>query len=238
MQAELFPAPTRQILMIKDWPKDDQPLQKLVQSGTTGLSDAELVAILLRTGHRPTDQTALDIARRLIMQYGGLHHLAGRETSELCRVTGITQTKATHLLTAIELGKRVNTPVMERIAFGSSSDVAEYYLPRLRDRKQEVFKVVLLDARNKLIKEVTVSEGSLTASIVHPREVFKPAIIESAAAVIFVHNHPSGDPVPSNDDLKITAQLVEAGRLLDIRVLDHIIIGNQTFTSLASKGLI
>ena len=238
MQAELFPVPTRQVLMIKDWPKDDQPLQKLVQSGTTGLSDAELIAILLRTGHKPTDQTALDIARRLIMQYRGLHHLAGRETSELCHVTGITQTKATQLLAAIELGKRVNTPVMERVEFGSSSDVAKYYIPRMRDRKQEVFKVVLLDARNKLIKEVTVSEGSLTASIVHPREVYRAAIIECAASVIFVHNHPSGSPEPSQDDLKITTQLVEAGRFIDIRVLDHIIVGNRTFTSLASKGLI
>jgi len=238
MQAEMFPVGPRQVLTIKDWPKEDQPLWKLAQSGTSGLSDAELIAILLRTGHRPTEQTALDIARRLIMQYGGLHHLAGREVNELCRVTGITQTKATHLLTAIELGKRVNTPVMEQVAFGSSSDVAEYYLPRLRDRKQEVFKVILLDARNKLIKEVTVSEGSLTASIVHPREVYRAAIIESAASVIFVHNHPSGSAEPSQDDLKITAQLVEAGRFIDIRVLDHIIIGNRTFTSLASKGLI
>ena len=237
MQAEMFPVWPRQVLMIKDWPKDDQPLQKLAQSGTSGLSDAELIAILLRTGHRPTDQTALDIARQLIMQYGGLHQLAGRATSELCRVTGITQTKANHILAAIELGKRVNTPVMERVAFGSSGDVAEYYMPRMRDRKQEVFKVVLLDARNKLIKEVTVSEGSLTASIVHPREVFKPAIIESAASVIFVHNHPSGDATPSQDDLKITTQLVEAGRFIDIRVLDHIIVGGDSFTSLASKGL-
>ena len=108
----------------------------------------------------------------------------------------------------------------------------------MRDLKHEVFKVLLLDARNKLIREITISEGSLTSSIVHPREVFRPAIIEAAASIICVHNHPSGDPTPSQDDLKITTQLVETGRIVDIRVLDHIIVGHRTFTSLASQGYV
>lgn len=228
----------RSIVTIKEWPEDDRPREKLIKCGTSVLSDAELLAILLRTGDAATGRNALDIARDLLKRFGGLRNVAGREVRELCEVSGIGPVKAAQVKAAVEVGRRLEGPDVDRVAFGSSTDVANYFLPRLRDLKKEVFKVLLLDARNKLIKEVTISEGSLTASIVHPREVFKPAILESAAAVIFVHNHPSGDPTPSQDDLKITAQLVEAGRMIDIRVLDHIIVGHRTFTSLASKGLI
>lgn len=228
----------RSVIAIKDWPSDDRPRERLVKYGAGVLSDAELVAILLRTGDAATGRNALDIARDLLHHFGGLRDLASREIRELCTVQGIGQVKAAQVIAAIEIGRRLEAPDIERIAFGSSTDVADYYLPRLRDMRKEMFVVLLLDARNKLIKEAIVSEGSLTASIVHPREVFKPAILESAASVIFLHNHPSGDPTPSQDDLKITAQLVEAGRMIDIRVLDHIILGNRTFTSLASKGLI
>ncbi|MBI4550919.1 MAG: DNA repair protein RadC [Candidatus Latescibacteria bacterium] len=228
----------KSIITIKDWPEDDRPREKLIKCGPGTLSDAELLAILLRTGDAATGRNALDIARDLLKRFGGLRHAAGREISELCEVPGIGPVKAAQVKAAVEVGRRLEAPDVERVAFGSSAEVANYFIPRLRDLKKEVFKVVLLDARNKLIKEMTVSEGSLTASIVHPREVFKPAILESAAAVIFVHNHPSGDPTPSQDDLKITTQLVEAGRMIDIRVLDHIIVGHRTFTSLASKGLI
>jgi DNA repair protein RadC len=225
-------------LAIRDWPKDDQPVEKLVHLGPDSLSDTELLAILIRTGHKPTGQNPLDIARRIVMHFQGLHALASREIPEIARITGMSQRKAAQVLAAIELGRRVNTPTPDRIAFGSSVDVGRYYVPKLQHRKQEVFKVLLLDARNRLIKEATVSEGSLTASIVHPREVFKPAVIESAASVIVLHNHPSGDPTPSQDDLRITAQLVEAGKILDIRVLDHVIVGHDDFVSMAGKGLI
>lgn len=223
---------------IRDWPREDQPVERLLMHGPGILSTTELVAILLQPAHRKADHNALDLAREIILTFSGAHELAGREAGELCRLPGMNRMKAAVIKAALELGKRASTPDIERVAFGSSTDVANYYMPRLRDLKQEIFKVILLDARNQLIKEVTVSEGSLTASIVHPREVFKQAIIESSASVIFIHNHPSGDPTPSNDDLKITAQLVEAGRMIDIRVLDHIIIGHTTFTSLASKGLL
>lgn len=229
---------SRSVVAIKDWPQDDRPRERLVKYGARTLSDAELVAILLRTGDSSAGRNALDIARELLQRFGGLRNLASRDVRELCSVQGIGLVKAAQVAAAIELGRRLEAPDIERVAFGSSTDVAHYFLPRLRDLRKEVFLVLLLDARNKLIKEVTVSEGSLTASIVHPREVFKPAILESAASVIFIHNHPSGDPTPSQDDLKITAQLVEAGRMIDIRVLDHIILGHRTFTSLASKGLI
>jgi len=155
-----------------------------------------------------------------------------------CSIKGVGQVKAAQVVAAIEVGRRLEASDIERVAFGSSSEVAQLYMPRLRDHRKEVFMVLLLDARNRLINEATVSEGSLTASIVHPREVFKPAILESAASVLFLHNHPSGDPTPSQEDLNITRQLVEAGRMIDIRVLDHIIVGDHTFTSLAGKGLI
>ena len=223
---------------IRDWPREDQPVERLLMHGPGILSTTELVAILLQPAHRKADQNALELAREIILTFSGAHELAGRDAGELCRLPGMNRMKAAVLKAAVELGKRISTPDIERVAFGSSTDVAQYYLPRLRDLKHEIFKVLLLDARNQLIKDVTVSEGSLTASIVHPREVFKQAVIESAASVIFIHNHPSGDPTPSNDDLNITAQLVSAGRMIDIRVLDHIIIGNSTFTSLASKGMI
>lgn len=223
---------------IKDWPKDDQPQEKLRHQGLTVLSDAELLALLLRTGHAATGQNALDLARALLIRFGGLCHLAGREVCEFCVVPGIGPVKAAQILAAIELGKRLDTPDPDRIAFGSSTEVANYFIPRMRDLKKEVFKVLLLDARNKLIKEVTVSEGSLTASLAHPRETFRAAILECAASVIVVHNHPSSCVEPSQEDLAITKQLMDAGKLIDIRVLDHIIVGHRTFTSFASKGLI
>ena len=224
-------------LAIRDWPKDDQPDEKLKRWGVQNLSDAELLALLLRTGNGSLGMNILDVARQFLVQCGGLHALSGREFRELSQIAGIGQTKAMQILCAVELSKRIQTPKIEEVAFNSSAEVANYFMPRLRDLKKEIFIVILLDARNKLIKVETVSEGSLTASIVHPREVFKPAILESAASVIFIHNHPSGDPTPSQDDLKVTNQLVEVGRLMDIRVLDHVIVGSRNFTSLAGKGL-
>lgn len=219
---------------IKDWPDEDKPRERLFKFGVHTLSDAELVAILLRTDD--ATRNALDMARVLLRQFGGLRRLAGREVQELCAIRGVGPVKTAQLAAAVEIGRRLEAPDIDRVSFTSSADVSRYFSPRLRDLKKEVFLVLLLDARNRLIRAVTVSEGSLTASIVHPREVFKPAILESAAAVLFLHNHPSGDPTPSQDDLKITTQLVEAGRMIDIRVLDHIIIAHKGYVSLAGKG--
>ncbi|MBT5874337.1 MAG: DNA repair protein RadC [Candidatus Latescibacteria bacterium] len=228
----------RSQLGIKDWSEQDRPRERLLRFGAMSLTDSELLAILLRTGDATTGRNALDIARDLLNHFGGLRQMSTRDSQELCAIRGVGQVKASQMAAAIEIGRRLEAPDIDRIAFGSSTEVAQYYIPRFRDHRKEVFIVLLLDARNRLINEVTVSEGSLTASIVHPREVYKPAILESAASVIFMHNHPSGDPTPSQDDLKVTRQLVEAGRMIDIRVLDHIILGNTDFTSLAGKGLI
>ena len=238
MQNDLFRPLLQPVRMIRDFPDDDQPLNKLMRSGAASLTDAELLSILIRTGNRSTGENALDLARSLLTWFGGLAKIPGREWAELKAVPGIGKAKAAALVVAFELSKRIESGTQERVNFSSSTDVAQYFIPRMRDLKKEQFVVLLLDARNRLIKSVIVSEGSLTASIVHPREIYRPAILESAASVIFLHNHPSGDPTPSEDDLRITTQLVEAGRFLDIRVLDHIVLGHSTFTSLAGKGLI
>ena len=208
----------------------EDPQARLHCLGPQNLSDTELLALALGSD-------AID-TRSLLDEYGGLRGIVVRETAELSSQPGVGADKANQLRAIGEISRRLEAPDPERISFSSSTDVAEYFLPLFAHTRTEVFTVLMLDARNRLIKEQRVSEGSLTASIVHPREVFKMAIIESAASVIFLHNHPSGDPMPSQDDLKITRQLVEAGRLIDIRVLDHIILGFKKFTSLASKGMI
>ena len=179
-----------------------------------------------------------DDAHEVLDRVGGLRHLATADLEVLVAMPGVGPVTAERLLAAVELGRRLEAQDIDQKAFVSSTDVARYFMPRLRDLRKEIFMVLMLDARNCLIRGVTVSVGSLTASIVHPREVFKPAILSSAASVIFVHNHPSGDPTPSQDDLKVTAQLVDAGAMMDIKVLDHIIIGRKSWTSLVGKGLI
>ena len=159
--------------------------------------------------------------------------------SELCSVKGIGPAKAAQVKASLDIGRRLMAQGEGRqAAFRTSADVTSFYIPMMRGMKKEVFKCVLLDARNRIQREVTVSEGSLTGSIVHPREVFSPAIRDSAAAVLFVHNHPSGDPTPSQEDIQITKQLVEAGKILGIRVLDHVVIGEDRSLSFADEGLL
>ena len=223
------------MMMIRDLPVE-QPQERMQCFGAGHLSDCELLAMVIRKG---TDGlSALDVSRNLLIQFGGLRGIVGREATELSGVPGIGPTKANQIQAIAEISRRLEAPDPEKISFGSSTDVAQYYMPLFAHVRHEVFTVLMLDARNRLIREQRVSEGSLTASVVHPREVFRLAIIESAASVIFLHNHPSGDPTPSQDDLRITTQLVDAGRLIDIRVLDHIILGYKQFTSLATKGII
>lgn len=173
----------------------------------------------------------------LLQQLDGLQGLSNRSVEELCRISGVGPAKAAQLKAAIELGKRVlATPLSSGTKIASSADLFHHYYPLLRDLRHEVFKVVLLDAKHAIIREATVSEGSLTVSIVHPREVFNLAVRESAAAVIFVHNHPSGDPSPSEEDRVLTTRLVAAGELLGIQVLDHLVIGDGRYTSFADQG--
>jgi len=220
---------------ISHWPENERPRERLFRAGPEALSDAELLAILLRVGRR--ESSAVEVARDLLQHLGGLQGLANRGLDELCGVAGIGPAKAAQVQAGIELGKRaLAAPLSTGTRIGSSQALFNHYYPLLRDLRHEVFKVVLLDAKHTIIRDATVSEGSLTLSIVHPREVFNLAVRESAAAVIFLHNHPSGDPQPSTEDRELTARLVAAGNLLGIRVLDHLVIGDRAYVSFADRG--
>lgn len=179
----------------------------------------------------------MQVAMELLQQLGGLQGLAHRGIDELCRVPGVGPAKAAQVKAAIELGKRVlSAPLSTGMRISSSADLFKHYYPLLRDLRREVFKIILLDAKHVVIRDATVSEGSLTLSIVHPREVFSLAIREASAAVIFLHNHPSGDPQPSTEDRELTSRLVAAGELLGIHVLDHLVIGDGRYVSFADQG--
>ena len=223
---------------IKDWPVADRPREKLLSTGPATLSDSELLALILRTGHSGSGSSALDLARQLLNRFGGLRAMASAVTAELYAVPGIGPAKAAEILALGELARRfAATPLSPGTRFTSSREVFAHFHERLRDRKKEVFLTLLLDSKNRVLREIQVSEGSLNASIVHPREVFQPVIRESAAAVLFVHNHPSGDPAPSREDLELTSRLRDAGAMMGVRVLDHIIIGSDRYVSLADRGL-
>ncbi|NIQ38537.1 MAG: DNA repair protein RadC [Proteobacteria bacterium] len=219
---------------IPEWPEDERPREKLVQFGPENISDAELLAILLRIGNR--EQSAIDLARYLIREAGGLEGIDGRGVSELCQIKGIGPAKAAQLKAALEIGKRLlSTDGRKRKKIISSQDVYRVLSPHLRRRKREAFKVIFLTRRNTIIGEKTLFEGSLTESLINPREIVKSALAHSAAGVIFVHNHPSGDPSPSPEDQTITDQLTRACTLVNIRVVDHIIIGDGGYYSFADE---
>ncbi len=225
------------MLKIKDWPKEERPRERLLKNGSESLSDAQLLAILLRTGSHKGD--ALQLAIYLLKKFSPLPQLLQATVSELCAVKGVGPAKAAQLKAALELGRRSLTiPLFEGAIFSKSHHVFQHFAPLFRNAKKEYFKVLLLDQKNKLIRDLTISEGSLTATVVHPREVFRPAIRDSAASVIFIHNHPSGDPSPSIEDKKITTRLVEVGELMGISVLDHLIIGDRGYFSFADAGCI
>jgi DNA repair protein RadC len=216
---------------------DERPREKLLRKGTHALSDAELLAILIRTG--TGKETALDLARNILTQQRNLRGIAARSAVELMRMKGIGEAKAVELLAAFEIGRRVQgMSDDERVVVRSPDDVARFMIPKLRDFTREVFIVLLLDSKNGVKHEITLSTGTLNASIVHPREVFKAAIDHLAAAVIVVHNHPSGNREPSKEDIEITKQLVEAGKIVDIPLHDHIIVGGDGYTSFAERGLL
>jgi DNA repair protein RadC len=220
---------------VKHWPEDERPRERLIAHGTAGLSDAQLLAIIIRNGK--TGRTALDLGRELLERFGSLAGIGQAGINEIREVPGIGKAKAAGIKAAIEIGKRYQKPSLRGAALCSSQDVVEYYRPRMKDLKKEVFKCALLDTKNKIIRDEEVSVGSLSTSIVHPRDTFKAAIRESAAAVIFVHNHPSGDTRPSQEDILLTRRLVQAGEVLGIQVLDHIIIGDGKSFSFRDNGL-
>lgn len=224
---------------IKDWPEAERPREKLLSRGASSLSDAELLALIIRNGDASTKASALDIARGMLARFGSLREMGRASTAEFCIQPGIGPAKAAELQALFEVGRRLQATNLERgHRYTNSREIFEHFHSRFCDYRREVFVTLMLDAKNRIIREEQVSEGSLTSSIVHPREVFSPILRESAAAVIFVHNHPSGDPNPSQEDLEITRRLKEAGDLMGVRVLDHVIIGAGDYVSLADRGLL
>ncbi len=222
---------------IKQLPAHERPRERLIQGGDEHLTDAELLGIIIRDGTQ--DYSAVDLAKKLLSVYGDFRSLSSVSIRELCETKGIGPARAAQIKAALAIAKRFSATSMKPgQQFKHSNDIYEHFHERLRGKKQEVFLAVLLDNKNRIIKiESDVSAGSLTSSIVHPREAFNAAIRESAASVIFVHNHPSGDPEPSKEDIQITNRLVEAGNIVGIKLLDHIIIGNAQYVSFKDRGL-
>lgn len=221
---------------IKEWPESERPREKLVRSGPESLSEAELLAILLRTGSRGV--TALDLAKKLLSSCTNLRGL-GKMTASDLEHWGLGRARAATIAAAFELIRRYESSgETEQPVFRSPEDVAARYGPRLRDLRHEEFWVLLLSSSNQLLREIKVSSGTLNSSLVHPRECFAEAIKARAASVLFLHNHPSGNPEPSQEDLAITRQLTDAGKILGIPVHDHVVIAGSHFASLAERGLL
>ncbi|MFH1943509.1 MAG: DNA repair protein RadC [bacterium] len=222
---------------IKEWPEEERPREKLLALGPQALTDAELLALVIESGTGGI--TALDLAKRLLVEHESLSELASKGVAELARMKGIGPARGARILAALEVGRRIDSGKKKaRVKVNSPEDVVGYILPSVRGLKKEVFKAILLDSGNKIIRDVTVSQGTLNASIVHPREVFKPAVDYLAAGVILVHNHPSGEAAPSVEDRKVTTQFLKASEVMGIPVLDHIILAGNAYFSFAKEGLL
>ena len=224
-------------LMIKELPADERPREKLKEHGAQALGNSELLAILLRTGN--FNESALRIAENLLDRQGGLAGFGNATMEEFELVKGVGEAKAITILAAVELGRRITSLAPgERTVIRTPDDVAALLMPRFRYETKESFIAVLLSTKNHVLKTPVISVGSLNASIVHPRELFREAINASAASIILAHNHPSGDPTPSPEDVSLTRKLVEAGKLLDIPVLDHVVLGDGKYISLKEQGIL
>lgn len=222
-------------LLLRDVPQDERPRERMLQFGAQALSNAELMAILLRTG--TLNESAVHLAQKVLIEAGSLRNLVDMSMDQLQTIKGIGPAKALQLQASIELGRRLaRTSMADTITIRSPQDVSTYLMEDLRYLQKEHFVCLFLNTKNHVIGQETLSMGSLNASIVHPREVFRAAIKRSSASIICVHNHPSGDPTPSPEDIQMTARLVDAGQIIGIEVLDHIILGDQNFVSLKEKG--
>lgn len=219
------------IKTIKEIPLNDRPREKMAANGVAVLTDAELIAILLRTG--TAEKSAIDIASEMTADGGLYKRLAGiTRLNELTNIKGLGQAKAATVLAALEIGRRIaSAKPIEKIHLSCPQDVADFLMPRLRYAAKEQFVVILLNNKNKVIGTEVVSEGSLSSSIVHPREVYAPAILHHAAAIMVAHNHPSGDPKPSTEDTEVTRVLARSGKVLGIPMIDHVIIGDGNYYS-------
>lgn len=221
---------------IQDIPEEERPRERLIRNGPESLSNAELLGIILRTGSR--EENVVNLCSRILTEYS-IKQLSLANVSRLMQVHGVGKAKAAQIAAVFELARRLETFVEEpKRKVCSPKDVYTLMYPKMREQKKEKFITLCLDTKNQILKEEVVSIGSLSASIVHPREVFKSALMESSASVIMVHNHPSGDPSPSREDIMVTEKMVEGGKLLGIDVLDHIIIGEGRYVSLKDEGFV
>jgi DNA repair protein RadC len=222
-------------LMIRDFPQDERPRERFIQNGPESLSNHELIAILLRTGTK--DESVLQLSNRLLTNFEGLRLLKAATLEEMTEIKGIGQAKAIQILAAVEIGRRIaNLNYTDRYVIRSPEDGANYVMNDMRFLSQEHFVCLYLNTKNQVLHKQTIFIGSLNASIVHPREVFREALKRSAASIICLHNHPSGDPAPSREDIEVTKRLVECGKMIGIDLLDHLIIGENKFVSLKEKG--
>ena len=221
---------------IKDLPVDERPRERLEHAGEGALSTSELLAIILRTG--VGGESVLDMARRLLARFNGLPGIARASFADLEAERGLGKAKTAQIKAALELGRRILLVSPEdRFVVRSPADVAQFLIAEMAHLEQEHFRVLYLDTRNRLLGVETIYVGSLNASHIRVSEVFRDAVKRNCAAIIVAHNHPSGDPTPSPEDVEVTRQLAAAGKLLDIEVLDHLIVGQQRFVSLRERGL-
>ncbi|MGI4788569.1 MAG: RadC family protein [Janthinobacterium lividum] len=222
---------------IKDLPSDERPRERLHAYGAQALTTAELIAILIQTGN--AQRSAVSLGEFLLAEFGSIKGVATASLEQLAGVKGLGAAKASQIKAAIEFGNRLTLFSEEgRPSIGGPRDVSNLLMPDLRFQKKEHLMSLLLNTKNQVLAIKTVSVGDLSSSIVHPREVYKDAVIASAAAIIVAHNHPSGDPTPSAEDVAVTKRLVQSGEIMGIDLLDHIVLGDGTFVSLKERGLI
>ncbi|HAT4247213.1 TPA: JAB domain-containing protein [Clostridium perfringens] len=223
-------------IRINEIPSGERPREKLLFYGAQFLSNEELLAIILRTGNK--DSNVVELSYRIIHSVGGLNGLFKASAKELMKVKGVKEAKATQILAMCELYKRFKVSELTQVKISKPSDVAELVLDELRMLQQEVLILITLDTKNKVISKKEIFKGGLNSSLVHPREIFREAVKDSAASIIICHNHPSGDPTPSRDDINITTRLKECGKMMGIELLDHLIIGDNRFISLKEKDIL
>lgn len=230
------PRAAERVPTIKDLPPEERPRERLFQLGESALSDSELLGLVIGSGLRGA--TAVELGRRLLARYGGMRGLVRPVACELAAVDGIGPARAARLRACLEIARRVAAaPLAPGVALGGPQDVYDHFGPLLRDMKREHFYFVLLDRKHRILRSVLVAEGSLCEAVVHPREAFAAAVRESAAAVVAVHNHPSGDPAPSAEDVRLTARIEGCGDLLGIPLVDHVIVGAGRYASLRELNL-
>lgn len=222
---------------ILDLPENERPTERLLRYGTEALSNSELLAVILRTGSKK--ENVIDLCTRIIQYKGGINGIFDFHIEDITNLNGIGPVKGAQLLAVIELSKRFKTYKSgDEYKISTPKEAADYVMENMRSMKQECLKVLMLNTKNIVMYQKDVSLGSINSSIVHPREVFSEAIKKNCASIIICHNHPSGDPTPSNEDIDVTRRLKDCGKLLGIELIDHIIIGNGRYISLKEKGIL